>query len=204
MKLLLAVSLAINLFFLVSAYERTRVISVPDGDSLQLADNRRVRLLGIDAPERGRCMADEARIKLTSLVLRKHVILKDTLTDDYGRVLAIVMVWPNLVVNREMLVTGLARYTGNAPSLKPAADTAKIQNMGIYTCRTQPTGDCFIKGNVRAGDKIYHLPGCDNYSQVIVDEAYGDRWFCDEKEAIAAGFSKAGGCRQVIPAAAGF
>jgi endonuclease YncB( thermonuclease family) len=45
--------------------------------------------MSIDALESGRCMADEAREKLRNLVLRKHVMLKDTVTDDYGRVLAI-------------------------------------------------------------------------------------------------------------------
>jgi endonuclease YncB( thermonuclease family) len=204
MKVLLGLvicSLGLNLIFFIQNYNRTRVTAVPDGDSIQLADGRRVRLLGIDAPELGRCMAAEAKEKLRSLVFSKHVMLKDMVTDDYGRVLAIVSVWPNVSVNEIMLAAGLARYTGSAPTLKPAADLAKARQIGIYTCRTQPTRDCLIKGNVRAGDKIYHLPaqagmpGCDNYAQVIVDEAYGDHWFCTEAEAVAAGFTKASGCR---------
>lgn len=86
------ISVILNLFFIRQEYERSRVVSVPDGDSIQLADGRRVRLLGIDAPERGRCLSDEARNELSRLASGKHVRLKDTVTDDYGRVLAIVIV----------------------------------------------------------------------------------------------------------------
>lgn len=84
--------LAGNAFFLVDRWQRNIVVSVPDGDSLQLKDGRRIRLLGIDAPERGRCMAGEAREKLVELAQGKHVRLTSTVTDDYGRTLAIVTV----------------------------------------------------------------------------------------------------------------
>lgn len=85
-------ALLVNVLFAIDIYERNRVVSVPDGDSLQLKDGRRVRLLGIDAPERGRCMAGEARSKLVSLVQGRHVRLKDVVTDSYGRMLAIAIV----------------------------------------------------------------------------------------------------------------
>lgn len=230
-------SVFLNLFFIRQNYERARVVAVPDGDSLQLADGRRVRLLGIDAPERGRCLAGEARDELRRLVLGKHVRLKDIVTDDYGRVLAIVIVedfptwisylamhfhwsdwfigrigriqYSDPLVNRGMLAAGLARDTFSAekdyaPTLKQAYDTAKSQKLGIFSsvCRTLATGECTIKGNVRDGKKTYHLPAqaglpvCDNYTQVIVDEAFGDHWFCNEVDAQAAGFVRASGCRQ--------
>jgi endonuclease YncB( thermonuclease family) len=200
------ISVMLNFFFIRQEYQRTRVVAVPDGDSIQLADGRRVRLLGIDAPELGRCLADEAKEKLRSLVLSKHVRLKDTVTDDYGRVLAIVIVWPNVVVNRAMLSAGLARDTFSAPkdyapTLKAAYDEAKSANRGIFSseCRnTTPLGECTVKGNVRDGKKIYHLSTCDNYTQVIVDEAFGDRWFCSEVDAQAAGFTRAAGCSRLI------
>ncbi|MCL4360017.1 hypothetical protein M1555_02055 [Patescibacteria group bacterium] len=40
-------------------WNRGAVVAVSDGDSPDLADGRRVRLLGLDAPERGRCMAEK-------------------------------------------------------------------------------------------------------------------------------------------------
>ena len=213
-------SVSLNFFFIRQEYARMRVVSVPDGDSMQLTDGRRVRLLGIDAPEIGNCLASEAKEKLKSLVLGKHVRLKDTLTDDYGRVLAIVIVedfptWlsymhsrifgkpldPDPLVNRGMLSAGLARDTFSAPkdyapTLKQAYDEAKTKKIGIFSsiCRTT-SADCLIKGNVRDAQKTYHLPGCDNYVQTIIDEAFGDHWFCTDGEAQAAGFVRASGCR---------
>ncbi len=89
---LLLLSLIVNGIYFSQSLERMRVVSVPDGDSLQLKDGRRIRLLGVDAPERGRCMATEARDKLVELALGKRVRLKNVVTDDYGRTLATVIV----------------------------------------------------------------------------------------------------------------
>jgi len=53
--------------------------------------------------------------------------------------------------------------------------------------------NCVIKGNIgyNTGEKIYHLPGCECYDATIIDERYGEKWFCTEKEAISAGWRKA-------------
>ncbi|OGK12986.1 hypothetical protein A3C98_03275 [Candidatus Roizmanbacteria bacterium RIFCSPHIGHO2_02_FULL_37_15] len=59
-----------------------------DGDSFDLKDGRRIRLLSLDAPEKNRCFYPESRERLKSLILNKKVRLKDVLTDDYGRNLA--------------------------------------------------------------------------------------------------------------------
>src|SRR3990167_10534897 len=94
--LAIAILLAGNVYFFIDLWQRNIVVSVPDGDSLQLKDGRRIRLLGIDAPEKGRCMADEARAKLAELTKGRHVRLKNVVTDDYGRQLATVIIedWP--------------------------------------------------------------------------------------------------------------
>ncbi len=52
--------------------------------------------------------------------------------------------------------------------------------------------DCRIKGNVNAkGDRIYHLPDGQLYDLVKVSPEKGERWFCNEAEARAAGWRKA-------------
>lgn len=202
--LILIFSLFLNGVFIVREWQQNIVTSVPDGDSLQLSDGRRVRLLGIDAPERNQCMATEAREKLRSLVMKKKVKLEDTMTDDYGRILANVIVedfWTHPLLNRALVSAGLAKYiyvqSPYSQVLKDAMESAKSNKLGIWseTCRRiNPINDCVIKGNTREGEKVYHLPSCDNYDQVIVDQSYGDSWFCSEKEAISAGFRKATGC----------
>ncbi len=48
-----------------------------------------------------------------------------------------------------------------------------------------------IKGNINtAGTKIYHVLGGDFYDQTVIDTNAGERMFCTEDEAVAAGFRK--------------
>ncbi|MCJ2135607.1 thermonuclease family protein [Methylobacterium sp. J-026] len=48
---------------------------------------------------------------------------------------------------------------------------------------------CAIKGNInRRGDHIYHVPGSRFYDRTVIDEASGERMFCSEAEAQAAGW----------------
>jgi micrococcal nuclease len=217
-------SLGLNLLFSFVLYEQSRVVFVPDGDSLELRDGRRVRLLGLDAPEAGRCMSEEAKSRLSERTLGRHVRLKNTVKDSYGRILANVIIdapfgeWigylyarfikkepyhPTAFVNGLMVEEGLAKYNSTTGPysewLKRVHTEAKSEKRGIYSpqCQqmTAPNPDCTIKGNIRQDRKTYHLPGCDNYDQTIVDLSFGDQWFCTEKEAEDAGFAKASGCR---------
>jgi hypothetical protein len=53
-------------------------------------------------------------------------------------------------------------------------------------------GECLIKGNVNfSGERIYHMPGDRYYEETVIDARYGERWFCSEGEAIAAGWRRA-------------
>jgi hypothetical protein len=50
---------------------------------------------------------------------------------------------------------------------------------------------CNIKGNVNTrGEKIYHVPGQRYYNQTRISASHGERWFCSEEEARAAGWRK--------------
>lgn len=58
-----------------------------------------------------------------------------------------------------------------------------------------PASDCTIKGNIsNSGEKIYHVTGCGSYDKTAIDESKGERWFCTEEEAVAAGWRKAKNC----------
>jgi len=51
--------------------------------------------------------------------------------------------------------------------------------------------DCVIKGNISSsGERIYHMPGQQHYAATKITEAKGERWFCSEVEAQAAGWRK--------------
>ena len=48
------------------------------------------------------------------------------------------------------------------------------------------------KGNInRKGERIYHTPGQQAYSVTRINPTAGERWFCSEAEASAAGWRKA-------------
>lgn len=52
---------------------------------------------------------------------------------------------------------------------------------------------CDIKGNIsiNSGERIYHVPGQEFYDDTVIRTEYGERWFCTEAEARAAGWRKA-------------
>ncbi len=52
---------------------------------------------------------------------------------------------------------------------------------------------CVIKGNIsiNTGNKLYHVPGMEDYERTVIDPDKGEQWFCSESEAIAAGWQKA-------------
>ena len=56
-----------------------------------------------------------------------------------------------------------------------------------------PPDGCVIKGNLSDRGRIYHLPGSRSYDATRIDETRGERWFCAEAEALAAGWRRAGG-----------
>lgn len=63
----------------------------------------------------------------------------------------------------------------------------------VAVAQTPPS--CLIKGNVSArGERIYHLPGCRYYAATRIDPARGERWFCSEQEALAAGWRRTKVC----------
>ena len=56
---------------------------------------------------------------------------------------------------------------------------------------TPPRVDCAIKGNISSSGQIYHLPGQRDYTRTRIDTTRGERWFCTEEQARAAGWRPA-------------
>ena len=56
-----------------------------------------------------------------------------------------------------------------------------------------PDPNCVIKGNIsrNSDNRIFHVPGQADYEATRIDPDRGERWFCTEDEAIAAGWRKA-------------
>lgn len=73
------------------------VTSVVDGDTVDVAGVGRIRVIGIDTPERGACGFDSATYSMSVLVLGREVTLVPGAVDDadrYGRLLRYVDVGP--------------------------------------------------------------------------------------------------------------
>lgn len=67
---------------------------------------------------------------------------------------------------------------------------ALMLSMSISSASAQQ-GDCNIKGNVSTqGERIYHVPGQKYYDDTRISASHGERWFCSEEEARAAGWRR--------------
>ncbi|MDX8532469.1 hypothetical protein RFM41_29355 [Mesorhizobium sp. VK25A] len=51
---------------------------------------------------------------------------------------------------------------------------------------------CVIKGNISltTGEHIHHVPGQKYFSSTVITPSKGERWFCSEAEALAAGWRR--------------
>lgn len=117
---------------------RARVVGVTDGDTLTVLDENdqqhTIRLAEIDAPERGQPWGTRAKQALSSLVFRKNVLLQQTDTDRYGRVVARVFA-EGEDVNRAMVGQGAAwayrRYLTDQ-TLIAAEARARRERVGLW------------------------------------------------------------------------
>lgn len=89
-----------------------RVVGVADGDTITvLTANKqqiKVRLYGIDCPEKKQAYGDRARDFTGAAVFGRDVQVESLGRDRYGRTLGIVSGPSGRVLNRELLVNGLA------------------------------------------------------------------------------------------------
>lgn len=204
--------------------EARRVSRVIDGDTIKVADNTTVRLLGIDAPEESQCFFEESRKAVADLLTGQTVLLEKELSgvDMYGRLLRYVILPgrtrkdDNVLVNDYILRQGWARVLSVPPDnryrdlLNSAQEEAIRYNRGLWAAcdyiddlserREQndppPSAAYVVKGNIstRGFGKTYLVEGCDNYEKVKIDLSKGEQYFRTTKEAERAGFRRATNC----------
>jgi len=188
--------------------ERIRLIGI---NTPEVVDPRKpVECFGRQASDNAHKLLDGAKVKIAA----------DPSQDDqdkYGRLLRYVWRQDGFFYNLAAIRDGFAyEYTYNIPyqyqtEFKAAQKYARDNKLGLWAdnaCGTDsfnpltsaspaaaPNPECVIKGNISSsGEKIYHLPGCDYYNQTVIDESKGEKWFCTEAEAVAAGWRKAKNC----------
>src|SRR6056297_1858575 len=195
-------------------------VRVVDGDTLDVGGTR-VRLHGIDAPELGqrRTNADGVRWDCGTWAadeVRRRIGARsahcDTVdTDRYGRTVATCSVAAQ-DVGKMLVSEGLAlAYRKYSMAYDLDEKRAVISGRGLHAHRfdrpaehrraireeratetAAPDPDCAIKGNIsRSGNRIHHLPGQADYARTVIRPEQGERWFCSEADARAAGWRRA-------------
>ncbi|MBI5612566.1 MAG: thermonuclease family protein [Gammaproteobacteria bacterium] len=138
---------AVCLVFLAAAasapadtHELARVRQVFDGDTVLLEDGRKVRYLGINAPEKQEAFYYKAKHFNESLVSNREIRLEidQEKSDAYGRLLAYVYAGDQLV-NARLVQEGLAHAFFIGPDrrhnalLLEAQEKAKRRKVGIWS-----------------------------------------------------------------------
>lgn len=194
--------------------------TVTDGDTL-VVGGVRVRLEGIDAPEIDQTCGRrwlgtwkcgrEAADHVGRLVRDRVVACLGKGHDAYGRLLGVCVV-EGLEINADLVRNGLAwafvKYSQRYVEVEADARAAK---RGVWQGEAKPAwiwraerwqqanaekrddgpADCVIKGNITRSGQIYHLPWDRWYDKTRIETAKGERWFCSEQEATAAGWRPA-------------
>jgi len=183
---------------------QTRVI---DGDTFEL-NGKIIRINGIDAPEHGQKCGDwncgkAATDALSGLISGKSVSCDSLGEDGYGRTIATCFV-DKVDVGEALVDQGNAwAFLEYSKAYEVTQQNAKARRNGIWAGDFQtpwafraakwssadegPNG-CRIKGNISDNGMIYHTPWSPWYKRTRINLKRGERWFCDEAEALAAGW----------------
>lgn len=160
-----------------------------------------------------RC-GQRAALALDELIARRTVRCEKKDKDRYGRIVAVCRLGTT-DINGWMVAQGHAlAYRSYSKDYVMEEEAARRARRGVWAGtfdypwdwrrgnrKTLPTapavqtvtaGDCPIKGNITAkGEKVYHTPDSPWYDRTSIDTSKGERWFCSEQEAKAAGWRAA-------------
>lgn len=143
---------------------RGKVVGVADGDTLTLLDEQRrqhrIRLDGIDAPERSQPFGQRARQSLASMAHGREALAECPKTDKYGRSVCRVVV-DGIDVGLEQVRRGLAwHYVRYAHEQSPLAreeyaraeQQARGERSGLWSYR-DPTPPWDYRRAARPADR---------------------------------------------------
>jgi endonuclease YncB( thermonuclease family) len=117
-----------------------QVVGVQDGDTLTVREEGgqalRIRLWGIDAPERGQAFSNVAKKHLSDLAFGKRVRVLARTQDRYGRTVAVIMLPDGRNVNEAMVKDGYAwwfrKYAPYDSTLEKLEREAKESGRGLW------------------------------------------------------------------------
>ncbi|MEW5923976.1 MAG: thermonuclease family protein [Candidatus Zixiibacteriota bacterium] len=179
--------------------DRFNIAGIIDGDTFRLRGGDRLRLLGIDCPEKGEPYYDSAITFVESMALGKtaEVGYSHRRRDRYGRLLGYAHVDDSIFVNAEIIRNGLAYVylfddnladSGSVAALVMAQNEAINNGRGIWSIPHTP--EPFYVAGKRS--HRFHRPACQSASSYNAEN-----WirFDTREEAFRLGYSPCRNCR---------
>lgn len=214
------------LFFLLSSTPvlseviTGRVVSIADGDTITILDSsktqHKIRLYGIDTPEKGQAFGNAAKQHTASLTANKTAKVTAYDIDRYGRVVGVVIV-DGKNVNQSLIKAGLAwqyrkyckedfcrdwlELEKTAEALKvglwadndpvPPWDWRKGARNSNYQMQTGSQNTAALNGfHGNTKSHVFHSPSCSNYNCKNCTTSFDSR-----EDAIVAGYRPCGQCK---------
>ncbi len=115
-----------------------KAVRILDGDTFELLTPNKqlfkIRLLDIDAPEKGQDFGNQSKKRLGELIFQKNVEVEYSQTDRNGRILGTIYV-DNLQINLQMVKDGLAwhflKYS-HKKEFEAAEKKARLLRIGLW------------------------------------------------------------------------
>jgi endonuclease YncB( thermonuclease family) len=120
---------------------RGRVVDVADGDTITVeplegGDRVRIRLHGVDAPERKQPFGETSREYATKITLFKQATVRPQSRDRYGRVVAIVEIDGTGVLQEVLIDDGMVwvypQYCRDCRDWKGRQSRARERGRGLW------------------------------------------------------------------------
>jgi len=184
------------------------------GDTLRIA-GKTVRLDGIEAPETTQSCRRGARSwpcgtaakEALAVLLRGRRITCEILGEDTDAMRARCEAAGNDIAEKLVRKGHVFATGGFWGSYAGIEDKAEDEQVGLWAGeadrpqdyrdkrweeakKSAPEG-CPIKGPIRSGARVYVLPWAPSYNGIRLKTSRGERWFCSEREAEEAGWSRA-------------
>lgn len=135
------VMLLMSLLIITFSFANTikgKVIKVSDGDTITILKNNektKIRLYGIDAPEKAQSYGIKSLDVLNKMIFNKIVEVEVKNKDRYGRLVGVIY-FNNTNINLHMIETGNAwwykQYAKNEIEYKKAEERAKERKVGLW------------------------------------------------------------------------
>ena len=169
-----------------------QVIAIKDGDTIEiLKDGKplRIRLYGIDAPEKNQDFGSRARQFTSDLVFGKLVDLEIKDTDRYGRTVGIIYLADGRSLNEELVREGFAwhyKAYSKDPALAVLEEAARKAKRGLWAGPTPIAPWEFRKGRRTKKQQAPAVQtGADNQDALPekTGRFTGSAFLCDSKTA---------------------